>query len=181
MNVIKKIQLRLYQYFLQQKIKHLSVKRQAINFDKARRIGILFDATDQANEQLISRYKKKLQDSGKQVEVLAFVDDKLEHDQTTLFKYFNRKNLSWTLQPTGSTVEQFIQTPYDILLNLHINSVPALEYVSALSQAHLRVGQFRNDSEYCYDLMIDIPAGDSLGNFIAQADSLLKKINKQKQ
>lgn len=179
MNFLQRIQLRIYHYFLSQKLKKSNVIRKAVNFDKAKRIGILFDATNPDNEAVVNRYKRNLQNSGKQVDMLAYVDDKLEHD-TTLFKYFNKKDLSWALEPKSSVVEQFMQTPFDILLNLHIDTVPPLEYVSALSKAHLRVGQFRDDKEYCYDLMIDIPEGDSLNNFIGQLDSLLKKINKQK-
>jgi hypothetical protein len=179
MSFLQKIQLRLYNYFLSQKLKNSKVDRKAVSFDKAKRIGILFDATNPDNEVIVSAYKHNLQNSGKQVDMLAYVDDKLEHN-TTLFKYFNRKNLNWSLQPTSSIVEQFIETPFDILLNLHIDTVPPLEYVSALSKAHLRVGQFRDDKEYCYDLMIDIPEEDNLGNFISQLDALLKAINKQK-
>ena len=179
MSFLQNIQLRLYHYFLSQKLKKNKITRKAVNFDKAKRIGILFDATNPDNEAIVNRYKRNLQNSGKQVDMLAYVDDKLEHD-TTLFKYFNKKNLSWTLQPKGSVVEQFMNTPFDVLLNLHIDTVPPLEYVSALSKAHLRVGQFRDDKEYCYDLMIDIPKDDNLNNFIGQLDSLLKKINKQK-
>lgn len=179
MNFIERLQLRLYNYFLQQKLKRNKIERNAVNFNKAKRIGILFDATDPSNEAVVNRYKQNLQNNGKQVDMLAYVDDKQEHD-TTLFKYFNRKNLSWTLQPTGTIVEQFMQTPFDILLNLHIDTVPPLEYVSALSKAQLRVGQFRDSKEYCYDLMIDIPEGDSLNNYIGQIDALLKTINKQK-
>ena len=163
MSFLEQLQLRLYNYFLRQKLKKNKVERNAVNFDAAKRIGILFDATNPENETVVNRYKRNLQNNGKQVDMLAYVDDKQEHD-TTLFKYFNRKNLSWTLEPTGTLVEQFIQTPFDILLNLHINTVPPLEYVSALSKAHLRVGQFRDSKEYCYDLMIDIPEGDSLNN-----------------
>jgi len=177
MTFIKNIQQRIHQHFLQQKMKkNAKVEHYSIEFTKAKRIGILYDATESESHGVVASYRQNLLNDGKQVEMLAYIDDKQDHDQE-LFKYFNRKNLSWTLEPKGNEIEQFINTPFDILLSLHIHPIQPLEYISILSKAHLRVGQYREDAIKCYDLMIDIADKDSLNNFIGKVDYMIKRIN----
>ncbi len=181
MSFLHNLQLKLHQYFLQKKLKKNQVERYSLPFTKAKRIGILYNATNPENEAIVSAYRKRLQNEGKKVEMLAFINDKENHDQQ-LFKYFNRKNLSWILEPKGSVVEQFMDTPFDVLLCLHIEPLTPLECVAALSKAHLRVGQYRSSNTYdSYDLSIDTPKGDNLKNFIGQVDYYIKNLNKEKK
>lgn len=178
MSFISNLQNRLHRYFLKQKIKKNNAERYSRSFNKVKHIGILFDATAPENEPIVSAYRTKLQEEGKIVDMLAYIDDNQPHDQQ-FYKYFNRKSLNWSLEPKGEHVEQFTQTPFDILLNLHLNVSQPLEYISTLSKAHLRVGQFRDtNNEECYDLSIDTHQGDNLKNFIGQVDYYIKSLNK---
>lgn len=178
MGFIQNLQQRIHQYYLRQKLKkNTKVERFSVQFEKAKHIGILYDATESEHHHVVAAYRQNLLNDGKLVEMLAFIDDKEDHDQE-FFKYFNRKNLSWTLEPKGAEIDQFINTPFDILLNLHIQPVQPLEYISILSKARLRVGKYRNNAESFYDLMIDIAENDSLNNFIGQVDYMIKRINK---
>ncbi len=179
MGFLTNIRQRLHQHFLQQKMKqNAKIERYSVAYEKVKRIGILFDATQSEHHSIVTAYRQNLLNEGKTVEMLAYIDDKQDHDQE-LFKYFNKKNISWTLEPKGNEIEQFINTPFDVLLNLHIQPVQPLEYISILSKAHLRVGQFRKNKEHCYDLMIDTANNDSLNNFIGQVDYMIKRINKK--
>ena len=95
MSFFNNIQNKLHQYFLQKKMKKNTVERYSMSFDKAKSIGILFDATNPENRNIVDSYRQSLQNKGKKVEMLAYIDDKQDHEQE-LFKYFNRKNLTWT-------------------------------------------------------------------------------------
>lgn len=179
MSFLRNIQLRLHYYRLNSKMKRSAVERYSMSFDKAKSIGILYDATQPDNEAIVKKYRKNLQQSGKKVEMLAYVHEPQDAtDESHQVHYLHRKQLTWSLEPKGSIVEQFINTPFDILLGLHIESSQPLEYIAALSKAHLRVGQYRDSREYCYDLIIDTPQNDNLQNFIGQVDYYIKNLNK---
>lgn len=177
--LLAQLRLKFYNYFLNQKLKTLSIDRKPICFEDARTVAILFDASSPENQVTVSNYKKRLRGMGKKVEVMAFVNNKDQQNTNYVFKHFNKKNLNWYFHPTGSTISQFINEPYDILMCLHTNPVLPLEYISALSKAHLRVGPYYEDKTFCYDLMIDNMDDDDLNNFIGQIDNVLKIINRK--
>ncbi|MFT5834262.1 MAG: hypothetical protein ACI97N_001898 [Cognaticolwellia sp.] len=173
MKLFRNLRLRWHDYMLNQKIKSLSVKRTSIHFEKSKRIGILFDATNLDNRVFVENYMQLFRKAGKRVDIMAFVDDEEKHDNLP-FKYFNRKDLSWYEHPKTQEVEEFINTPFDILINLHIHPVKSLEYIAALSHANMRVGKYDESKVHCYDLMIDNAKNENLQHFIQQIDKHLK-------
>jgi hypothetical protein len=173
MKLFRNLRLRWHDYMLKKKIEGLSIKRASIRFEKSKRIGILFDATNLDNRVFVENYVQLLRKAEKRVDIMAFVDDEQEHDNLP-FKYFNTKNLSWYEHPNTSEVEGFINTPFDILLSIHLHSVKSLEYISSLSHASMRVGKYDKSKIDCYDLMIDNAQNDNLQHFIQQVDKHLK-------
>ncbi len=173
MKLFRNLRLRWHEYMLKQRMKQQTAARSSIRFEQAKRVGILFDATNLDNQVFVENYVQLLRKSGKQVSLLAFVDDSHEHNNLP-FKYYNRKDLSWYEHPNSSDVNQFIETPFDVLLSLHIHSVKSLEYISALSHALLRVGKYDDKKIHCYDLMIDNAENTNLQHFIQQVDKHLK-------
>lgn len=158
---------------LKQRLKQSKIERTSIRFEKAKRIGILFDTTNLDNQVFVENYVQMLRKGGKQVSLLAYVDDNQEHNNLP-FKYYNQKHLSWDGRPNSPDVNQFMETPFDILLSLHIHDVQSLEYISALSNAHMRVGKYDDSKIDSYDLMIDNAKNDNLKHFIQQVDKHLK-------
>lgn len=175
--MFENLRIKAHHFFLKRRLQKQKVNRTPVSYKKAKSIGIIYDALEIDSQKVVRQYKNRLLKHGKSVETLAYYDDKNPHDEETMV-YFNRKNLSWTFNPKGSTVENFINTNFDILIDLHLKPSLPLEYVSALSKANLRVGQFHGDNEHCYDLMIDTSTDDNLQNLVGQIDFFLKTINK---
>lgn len=173
MKLFRNLRLRWHDYMLKQRLKQLTVERSSIRFEKANRIGILFDATNLDNQVFVENYVQNMRKIGKQVSLLAFVDDNQEHNNFP-FKYYNHKHLSWYEHPNSSDVNQFIETKFDILISLHIHDVQSLEYISALSHAKMRVGKYDESKIDAYDLMIDNSNNNDLQHFIQQVDKHLK-------
>jgi hypothetical protein len=173
MKLFRNLRLRWHDYMLRKKMERLSLKRTSIRFEKSKRIGILFDATNLDNRVFVENYVQLLRKAEKRVDIMAFVDDEQKHDNLP-FKYFNTKSLSWYEHPNTSEVEDFINIPFDILLSIHLHSVKSLEYISTLSHASMRVGKYDESKIDCYDLMIDNAQNDNLQHFIQQIDKHLK-------
>ena len=179
MSTIQKVQLFFHSYFLKnQLMKRMpSNVRKAISNESAETIGILFNATDLDNRNIVEQYAKKLKGQGKKVKLLGFFDNKMESEHYT-FPHFNRKKIDWALRPTGPDVQSFIKEPFDILINVDTETQTHSEYIAALSQACLRVGPYTQNT-FCYDLMIDTKKANDLRFFIRHIEQLLEKTTKR--
>jgi len=118
-----------------------------MNFQQADTIGILFDATHPTSRVFINEYRESLIAKDKRVSILGYFNDK------------------------------FTDRRFDVLIGLHLVPCPPLEYVAALSQAHIRVGRYRPEREHCYDLMIDVADDYDLKGFADQIEAFLKRVN----
>lgn len=173
MEFLTKLKLRWHEFVLRKRIKRKHINHHSINIAQAKKIGILFDATQDENSIFVDNYARILRKKGKTVECLAYIDDSEEHEEVQ-YGHFNRKDLSWYLHPKNETANQFINTQFDILLCLFTKPVLPLEYISALSSANFRVGHYSDNKMHCYDLMIDNADGNDLQKFIGEVDQRLK-------
>lgn len=164
---------------LAQQLRHKAAPRGkgAVNLKSAASIGILFDATELPAREVVLEYAEQLRKLGKRVSLLGYFDDAADSENYA-FKFFNRKQMDWALRPNTEDVRDFIAQEFDLLLNIDPVSKVHTEYIAALSKAKLRVGPSTSHT-YCYDLMIDIPAGAGPRRFIEQMEFLLGKTNVQ--
>lgn len=175
MGLLQNIKNQLFNRALQQQGKQNKAERKFPGFEKAQSIGILFDATDLNIREVVFKYADQLSNNNKRVKLLGFFDSKVD-DPNFTFRYFNRKQLDWIGRPHGEMVQEFIQQPFDMMINLDIVSKPQAEYVSAQSHAQLRIGPV-TENTFCYELMIDISGSQNLQTFIQQMESILAKTN----
>ena len=165
------------EYFLQKMLKKIELRRQPVTYNSAQTIGILFDATELDDREQVIEFSKSLQAKDKKVKLLGFFNSKQLVDNFP-FSGFNKSDVDWLMRPKGEAVKNFMDTTFDMLIGIYKGSNLPLEYIAALSKAHLRVGPY-TDNTYCYDLMID--AGkNNLENFIEQMEFYLKRLNSNK-
>lgn len=175
MSYLKRQYSRLQNYMLERKLQQTSVKRNPGSFHDAQKIGILFNATDTQQRQIVLAYADTLRQKGKNVKLLAFYEDKKTEPNFT-FPHFTRKDINFLQHPGGRLVEEFLTESFDILFNLFLEEETSLEYITALSPAQLRVGSY-TEKTYCYDLMIDTSNRKDLSRLIEQIEFLLPKMN----
>lgn len=176
MSLIQKIKSAFYKKSLRQKLKQGAAQtRQIVSFESAATVGLLFDATELNDREVALDYARNLKKRGKKVKLLGFFDNKLDNPNFT-FPHFNRKNIDWAQRPTGKEVEEFIQRPLDIFINLATKTSSYTEYIAALTNAPLRVGPC-TDQTFCYELMIDLAGPKTLEAFIKEIEKILKITN----
>ena len=175
MSYFKRQYTRIQDYLLERKINRSPIQRTPGDYDSAQKIGLLFDATELPQRQIVLDYAESLRQQNKKVKLLGFYREKNSETNFT-FKHFTLKDLNFWRQPKGALVSQFMEEPFDVLINLSLEAEPALEYISALSSAQLRVGPY-TERTYCYDLMIATENRKDLSRFIEQVTFLLKKMN----
>ena len=172
MGFFKSIRLRFHHRYLRQELQQQKRRPRSVNWDDAVNVGILFDATELSARQTALRYQEKLKSLGKQVRLLGFFDDD-NSDPNFTFWHFNRKQFDWALRPTASEVREFIETAFDLLINIEPVTRLHSEYIAALSKAQLKVGP-ATDNLYSYDLMIEPRDRGHIEGFIQQIEGLLK-------
>ncbi len=150
--------------------------KKPMNLDKAKTIGILFDATDPAVQEHVMEYADQLRRKGKKVTLLGAIDSQQE-DGSLPFPSFSLKMLDWALRPHGRAVVQFLEEPFDLLIHLSARAKNSLDFIAAQANAQLKVGPFLEEFRI-YDLMID-HVHASVPEFIRDMEALLKKTNTQ--
>jgi hypothetical protein len=179
--VFQNIKARLGNLRFAKEVSRLQHERQAVGFDEAKKIGILYDATDPQDFEVIKQYVKEIRAQSKDVMALGFVDKKeLSQNQFAQLglEFFSKKNLNWKMIPNNRAVINFIDEQFDVVINVAKNEIFPLRYIAALSKARFRVGRFDKHFTYCYDLMIHSENNADIKTFIEEAEIYLRKIKR---
>ena len=182
MSLIQKIKDFAGSYLLSGQLKNVHRNKMFVNMQDAKTVGIVFNATDSADFDLVKKYIGYLKDMKKRVKAIGFYNQKnipamsyskLEYD------FFCQKELSWNNTPSSIYVKNFIEDKYDILLDLNLEDLFPLRYISSLSKASFKVGKSSEKNNSIFDLMIETKEGKGLKYFLKNIDTYLFIINKQ--
>ncbi|MEL6718627.1 MAG: hypothetical protein AAFO82_11085 [Bacteroidota bacterium] len=143
------------------------IKRQPTNLESAQWIGILFDATTQKNREEILTYKKKLEKSGKKVQLLAYINSRSKELDYN-FPFFIRREVDWRGVPQSKAIEDFATRSFDLLLVIHPKTSIVFEYIVTLTDARLKVGPYTEDTK-SYDFMVQTD-DSTISEFINQIE-----------
>ena len=148
MNLIQQIRTAAGNYFLNKGISSLKRSKKLVNINAATSIGLLFELTDQSVYYSIQKYFLQFQEKKVKVKALGYASNKLvtNHFLPVLsFDFFNRKQLNWFYIPRAQCVQDFIDTDFDICINIASEKVFPLKYISGMSKARLKVGSYSSD------------------------------------
>lgn len=177
-SVIKNIKIKFGRFILEKRIVKLQRNANFKNLEQSKNIGVIFNATHQDTYELARKYIDNLQKKGLSVKALGFVDSKqvLDFYQKSLhFDFFSRKNLNWYGKPNNPNTDEFIDTKFDILIDLSIVEDFPIQYVVGLSKADFKVGCVK-DSKNFYDFMIELGDKKVLKYFIEQLNHYFEMI-----
>ena len=169
-------------YFLSGEVKALHRDKMFMNMQDAKTVGIVFDATDNSHFELVKKYITYLRDLKKRVKAIGYYDQKntpamayskLEYD------FFCRKDLNWCNVPNNIYAKNFMDDKFDILLDLNLNDLFPLRYISSLSKASLKVGKKSERNNSIFDMMIEAPEEKGLKYSLRNMDSYLSIINRK--
>lgn len=179
MSTVKNIQEKLGRLKLKKQQKSLSRNVKAFNISTASTIGILYNATNRTEAELVKKFIQHLKEERKEVLSLGFIDSKDASDMVTPhlnYSYFDRSNLSKTMVPQGTDVQNFINKPFSILIDLNIGECFPLEYISSLSIAKFKVGAEGSYKNNVCDMLIDLGDKQQVDFLIIQIRHYLNMI-----
>ena len=165
MNLIQKIRKNVGNYFLHKGIVTLKRNKKLVNINSAGSVGILFELTEEPVYYSIQKYFQKLQEKKIKVKALGYASNKLvtNHFLPVLsFDFFNSKQLNWFQIPKAQCVQDFMETDFEICINIASENVFPLKYIAGMSKARLKVGAYNkempgkkyNELAEIYDIML---------------------------
>jgi len=177
---IKNIQECLGILSLKKKKKKLKRNIKSFNIEKASSIGILYDATNRNDYELAKKLVQYFKEERKEVMSLGYINSKKSSELVTPqlnLSFFDNNHLSKKMIPKGNDVEQFIQSPYSILIDLNIQPSFPVEYICSLSRAKFKVGARGDYRDEVCDMTINIEQDKRIEYLIIQVKHYLKMIN----
>ncbi len=182
MSFIKKIQNSVGKAFAG---KEAEVRRdkKVYNYQDASSLAMIFKLETEDQYQIVRQYLKFIKEEHgiKELMALCYVDDKEtpSYIQSRVdFEFFTKKELNWQQKPSGISVENFVDEPYNILIDLSEGDYAAVNFVVNASKANFKIGRQVNN-ENAYDLMISLPPGKTgLKDYIEQINHYLTLINR---
>lgn len=147
---------------LKRRAQKISRQKVFSNLKTAKCIAVLFDATDIDNYVALRFFAKYLSENKIKFKTLGFsksYDTEEPPLSYSAIKLFSEKDFSILGLPIDIDLIEFINTDFDMLIDLHRNQNYFIEAVNALSMAKMKLGLKKNDIGY-YDFMIDLKDSD---------------------
>lgn len=154
------------------KIAALPREKQFIKLPEAKSVGIVFDATNKEDLEVIKKYIQQLKEITKGIHAIGFIDDKITPNYSyikTDIDLFNKKELKKLYQPQSPYIKTFIETPRDILIDANVGNKLPLQYIAAASKAKCKVGQHTAGNELFHDVLLNVGENTGLEFFLQQS------------
>lgn len=148
MKFLKAIRTKAGAYFLHKRLTSVHRNRKLVNINAAGSVGILFELTDEPTYTAVQKYLQKLQEKKVRVKALGFASNKMVTNQflpVLTFDFFKENQVNWMGFPRAKCAQDFIETEFDICINIASERIFALHYVAGMSKARLKVGPFSQD------------------------------------
>lgn len=181
MKILKKIRTKIGYIFLDKKINKLKRNKEFNNFHSAKTIGILFNATKQDLYVKAKKFIDFLTEKKIDVTGLGYVLKKEAiswYSEHKNIDFFSMEELSWYFKPQSINVNRFINTQFDILIDISLEENLTLDFIVALSKAEFKISHQTNKN-YA-DFLIKIPdENHNIEYFTKQIQHYLSSISKQ--
>lgn len=138
--------------------------KSAIN--RGRQVAILTD--DDCDMPAVDRFISNLKNRGRTVSSLHCSTTK---DKEPNLGTLTPKQLNWYGWPQSDIVDQWLSTPYDILIVLAIQPTPVTAMLAACTRAELKTGA-TNFIDYI-DLVIDLDEKESTSDLIGKITTII--------
>lgn len=180
MGLFEKIQKAVRTFFFGRELKKVIRTKRVVGFEAARKIGILYDCSQEDHYREVVRLVKRLEQEGKTVHALGFVRQNKMPEYTMAqlnLSFCHSSDFSWRLKLKSPQLQNFIRTGFDLLIDLSPEDLILMKYIMGLSVATFKAGPYHEDYVEVYDLMISEKPLASLKELIEHMLHYLKIIN----
>ena len=168
-------------FILKRKIKRSKRQTEFNNFNSAKSMGIVFDASDKESYVVSKAYIRKLEERNIDVTALGFVESTDNIEELPYHKsirYYTFEDFDNFGRPASTTVRTYIENTFHLFLDFSGSQALPVQYVIATSKAKMKIGRKIGMPQY-YDLTLQMPKDSDLKDFINQVEHYLSTIRKK--
>ncbi|MBA4321574.1 MAG: hypothetical protein C0408_02030 [Odoribacter sp.] len=181
MEMFKNTRLNRGKAILRKKMARMKRTRFKGNIRNAKTIGLVWDASNPDDFPALSWFHQNMAEKKTDVKILGYFPGKHLPDKLTAIRYLTclkKDDISFTFRPVSPETETFINTRFDILIDINFKDLFPLRYISYLSLAGFKVGIFDNANENSpYDLMMEFNKSTDINTYLTQVIFYLEMIN----
>jgi len=181
MELFKNIRLKIGKANLSKKITGTNRKVHYSNISLVKSIGIVWDASRPEDFASISKFYQKMHERKIEVKIISYFPGENLPDKYTAVRYLSflrRNELNIFYQPDSQESKDFINTKYDILVDINFKNDFTLQFISSLSIASFKVGLLNSEiTPSPFDLMMEIKKPVDIENYLNQIIHYLEMIN----
>lgn len=181
MEMFKNIRLKRGNAILQKKMAKMKRTRYKGNIKNAKTLGLVWDATNPDDFATLSLFYQKMAERNIDVRIMGYFPGKLLPDKLTAIRYLTclkNEDINFAYRPVSAEVNTFINTKFDILIDINFNNLFPLKYISYLSVAGFKVGLFDDGNKNpVYDLMMECKQSTDISTYLTQIIYYLEMIN----
>lgn len=178
-NFITRIRERIALYKLESLIKKEPRTKRLHNLKTASTAGIIYDATNENNLQIIKELIKELKEENITSQALGYIDKKKRDDNyigDNTYSFACRTDFSFFYSIKNEAIQSFIDKPFNLLFVL-VNEQPfTVDYIGQLSKAEFKAGKAGLDNDL-YDFMIELKEENGIPELKKQIMHYLKLLN----
>ena len=149
------------------------------HFSELNEIGILYRADQKQEEEAVHHFAAKLREEGKKVFLLGYVHSKqLPHTKKIHItsEFFWKEKLNFFNLPDKIKIGRFLDTPFDLLMNIYFDELLPMQAISVYSKAKYRISaQNRHALQYS-DAVIDTGSNHDIYYLASQMEYYLRVI-----
>lgn len=143
--------------------------------DRIKTIGLLIDESDFSQRDLILNELKSFNLDIQEVSVLIF-KDKIKAKEVISPPFFSLKDITLTGKIVKPEVQNFVDTPFDLLINFFDEPKPSLTMIAKKSKAKFKIG-FSSIDKRINHLIIHSET-ENIKEFLTESIKYLRILNK---
>ena len=142
--LIKSLRIKIGSKLMENKAHNINRQVKAVNLNNATSVGIVFDASNDAELKHIKELVKSFSPSVTKVGIIGFLKGK-KKDYSYIgdknYTFISEEDFNFFMQSNSENLDRFISWQPDVLLILCTDYYFPIHYISKLSMAGLKVGQ----------------------------------------
>jgi hypothetical protein len=180
---LKNLRTRVGNYLLGKEVTKARQARTILSMKEAKTIGLVFSSNNAEDVDIAKKYENYLKEMGKTVKTIGLINvTAKELPVNTAWwtgpQYITRKELSWFYKPSEEFIRNFVNEPFDMLIDMNIGGELPLRFVSASSKAKCKVGRYDEKYLSIYDVMIETDKTKTLKYFLRNVDTYMDMLDK---
>ena len=146
----------------------------------AHKIALVWSAEKEDDLAVINNFYREMQKREVQTDIICYYPGHILPDNLTALRHINcfkLSDLNYLYIPVSPGIIEFINTPYEILIDINFGNHFPLQWITALSMAELKIGTVDTGNSYLMDMTFDLNEKKETAYYLDQVKRYLEMIN----